>query len=476
MSTDDVTIKAISKDQDVDYITVQYVIDRGSEVGDSYHYSIELCKQEDGSFEKTDSLWHENSKPPFGLKLDHISVFDKYNNQSIYSYDGREVENDRGDYVASNIIPNGENIDITFKDGTDFIDKEKPVLEIFNPELTAEVPGIHSIKIKVNDDSPAARVRVFYKNIKTGEFLKTYTFIDTNILTEMSVLLDEYKDSGEYKLERIAVNDTVGNEITYVGNLRDYTSEEWGEVVEFPENIEKGNITITNTVYKKSIAIEELLDIDKLNSLENGSAVRVNADYNDRITVEMLRNIKNSNKDITYCFSIDNERTWFDLDLKIKSSSITEEYINSLGGKSIALIYTLDLEEDNSFVDYCKEKFGFKNKIEEVHTANDEEFVAHIKTFGWEACLPLLDQYAKKNNIKLCEAGERLFNDNYYFDFRLGKRNEKIKLPIGTKININNESLEELNNNLPFKVYRVGEDINNLEEYETEGVTLNAAI
>ena len=111
-----------------------------------------------------------------------------------------------------------------------------------------------------------------------------------------------------------------------------------------------------------------------------------------------------------------------------------------------------------------------------MHTANDEEFVAHIKTFGWEACLPLLDQYAKKNNIKLCEAGERLFNDNYYFDFRLGKRNEKIKLPIGTKININNESLEELNNNLPFKVYRVGEDINNLEEYETEGVTLNAAI
>ena len=460
-------IEALAEDEGsgVEHIEVDY---KNSKTGDIEEFYLE--KDSNGKFVNKEYLYCQPKK----YTLEKIVVYDNYENTSTYTYTGIDE-----DGLKCEKLPGSKNIDINFKNGSD--EKIAPTLESFsinNTSITA--PGTIKGKIKASDnESSDMDVEISYENINDPSdeiYIEKYA-IESNVESEFSYDIGENFRNAEYRLKYIALTDENNNTV-YYGDKKD-TINYSGEKKAFHNKVDQRNIKIKNATYTDIIKLVDLKDGNKISKYKENSKIYVSAQFGKTITTKMLNNIKNANKNIEFVFDIVDGDDFYEVGnlFIFNSNSITDEYINSLAGRSISLDMVFDEECDYSFGEEVAKgivgknawlvlcmNLGFSGEFNE-EAWNQQARNIFIK-YNCEELIPFVENYATNQNIPFYKAAQNLTGSSCYTVLDTGN-NKGIKFPKGSRFEIRDDDEGEFEmKDKPYKVYYSGKDFNNLKEYK----------
>lgn len=463
-------IEAIAEDKGsgVEYIEVYYT---SSKNGNSRSFEL---YEEAGKFVSNNYIYGEPKK----YTLEKIVVYDNSGNESIYTYSGVDENGEKCEKV-----PNGKNIDINFKNGSD--ENIAPTLELYKLDSSnIEAPGTLKGTIKASDnESEFIYVYITYVNVEDeADELYIDDIIENNKESEFTYDFDKFYENGKYKLHSIRLEDENENYV-YYGNLEDI-SDYVGEHREFNDKIDQRIIELKNTYYLDFIKLNNLKDANRVAKYEENSKIHVIAKAGEQITPEMLENIKNANKNIDFVFEVVHEDEMEGIiesyNFVFNSNAITAEYIRSLSGKSIVLDMSYEYREDSSFIENVALKILDEKNLEKLFmnwemggpgTAEDYSKAMReiITKSDCEELIPFIESYASKQKISFYDAADKLLM-GHYTSFNTGS-NDDIKFPKGSRFEMD-YYYGMFMENVPLKVYYEGQDFNNLKEYKTSTLNL----
>lgn len=468
-------IEAIAEDKGsgVEYIEVYYT---SSKNGNSRSFEL---YEEAGKFVSNKYIYGEPKK----YTLEKIVVYDNSGNESIYTYSGVDENGEKCEKV-----PNGKNIDINFKNGSD--ENIAPTLEFYTVDKSEVlVPGSLTGKIKVSDnESKMITMSARYENISNPDdtLLIYEEEIESDKETNFYIGFEEYGfdqsyKNAQYRLVYIELRDENDNGV-YYGKEKDIDYCD-GEHREFNDKIDQRIIELKHTYYLDFIKLNDLKDANKLAEYKENSRLHVVAKAGDKITPKMLENINNANDNIEFTFEIEYEEEDFGVrhyKFVFNSNAITDEYIRSLSGKSIVLDMSYENREDSSFIEnvacnIVDEKclqdlllgWNFMGPGSEENWNNGAKDA--ITKSDCEELIPLIESYASKQKISFYDAADKLLI-GHYTSFNTGS-NDDIKFPKGSRFEMD-YYYGMFMENVPLKVYYEGQDFNNLKEYKTSTLNL----
>ena len=463
-------IEALAEDKGsgVEYIEVYYTSSKSGEIE-----TFDLYER-DGKFKAKEWLDIQPKK----YTLNKIVIYDNYGNETTYTYTGVDENGEKCEKV-----PNGKNIDINFKNGND--ENIAPTLEFYKLDSSnIEAPGTLKGTIKASDnESDFIYVYISYVNVKDeADELYIDDIIENNKESEFTYDFDKFYENGKYKLHHIRLEDENDNDV-YYGNLEDL-SDYVGEHREFNENIDQNAINVKSTIYADFINLNELYNADKITKYGENSKIYVTAEFGSKITTKMLQNIKKANKNVEFVFNIvDNgEVEGFCDKFIFNSNSITDEYINSLSGRSIYLDMQSYEEYDDTFYEdvirntVSEEAWDSLNRNWMFNgESNVEEWSKQARNIfvksGCEQLIPFIENYASKQNVSFYNAAEKLRSES--FEVLTTGSNDNIRFPDGSRFEISNDYHYDIfMENIPYKVWHAGDDLNNLKSYESSSLNI----